>query len=298
MTLVLGAAADDIGFLISDTLLSFEFELKGHVGPVNGEFHALKIQILDGNTAVAFAGDVSAAVCLINEVKGALSTDQTLAVPEFLADAYRRIINATTDGSGPQCEFLVLQLTEAGKRLAAVDDHGVRYCDRAYIGDAKEYRQLTECRRSRNYPSIKSVQRPDGTFAAEILKVTNGEKEFDEISDAMEVLASRRSASVGAIAGCVIRVVNARISRQLEYLQAVEASISHAEGHSGYSLLASNTGQRGIGIYYRSGGVGFVLVVGDSELCHREHAGTLGEFIALGTTKYGLNLTGGTWAEI
>jgi hypothetical protein len=47
MTLVVGCATPDIGYLVADTLLSFEFDLKGRAGPVNGEFHALKIQILN-----------------------------------------------------------------------------------------------------------------------------------------------------------------------------------------------------------------------------------------------------------
>ena len=41
VTLVVGRAAPDIGFLVADTLLSFPFELKGHLGPVNQRFHTL-----------------------------------------------------------------------------------------------------------------------------------------------------------------------------------------------------------------------------------------------------------------
>ena len=48
MTLVIGYADADIGFLVGDTLLSPEhFQLLGDIGPVNGEFHSLKIQIFE-----------------------------------------------------------------------------------------------------------------------------------------------------------------------------------------------------------------------------------------------------------
>jgi hypothetical protein len=49
MTLVVGYADCDIGFMVGDTLLSHQdFRLPDDVGPVNGEFHSLKIQILNG----------------------------------------------------------------------------------------------------------------------------------------------------------------------------------------------------------------------------------------------------------
>lgn len=44
MTLVIAHASEDIGFMVADTLLNHEhFELKGDIGPVDGEFHCLKI---------------------------------------------------------------------------------------------------------------------------------------------------------------------------------------------------------------------------------------------------------------
>src|SRR5262245_48602772 len=57
MTLVVGRATPDIGFLVADTLVSFEYELKGVERLVNGESHVLKIQILNPDTAIAFAGN-------------------------------------------------------------------------------------------------------------------------------------------------------------------------------------------------------------------------------------------------
>ncbi|HEV7602938.1 MAG TPA: hypothetical protein VGO49_22110 [Bradyrhizobium sp.] len=54
MTLVVGYADEEIGFLVGETLLSHQyFQLADDVGPVNSEFHSLKIQILSGNIAVA-----------------------------------------------------------------------------------------------------------------------------------------------------------------------------------------------------------------------------------------------------
>lgn len=56
MTLIVGYASEEIGFLVGETLLTPLLEVKGNpVGPVNGEFHGLKIQIIDDNTAIAFA---------------------------------------------------------------------------------------------------------------------------------------------------------------------------------------------------------------------------------------------------
>ena len=128
--------------------------------------------------------------------------------------------------------------------------------------------------------------------------ISDGEREFAEISDAMERLVhERKSDTVGAISGNVTRVADARISGSLEYFQSVESSISPAEGRSGFTLLASNSGIRGVGLYFRSGKVGYVVVVGDAEPCRKEYAETLAEFIAIGGDKYGLKLEGGTWND-
>ena len=48
MTLIVAMANDDLGFVVGDTVLSPLLEVKGNpVGPVNGEFHGLKIQIFE-----------------------------------------------------------------------------------------------------------------------------------------------------------------------------------------------------------------------------------------------------------
>ena len=140
-------------------------------------------------------------------------------------------------------------------------------------------------------PANQTVQQSDGTFHTVPLVVSDGERDFAEITDALEKLAfERRSRTVGAICGCVTRVVDARISGKLEYLQSVEASLSAAEGHSGFSFLASNTGTRGMGIYYISGKIGFLFIVGDSEHNRKEQADTLAQFIKASRARYGLNL--------
>ena len=65
MTLIVAMANDDIGFMVGDTVLTPLLEVRGNpVGPVNGEFHGLKIQILDGKTAIAFASSNASAIAL------------------------------------------------------------------------------------------------------------------------------------------------------------------------------------------------------------------------------------------
>jgi hypothetical protein len=75
MTLVVGCATSDIGFLVADTLLSFAFDLKERAWSVSRETHALKIQILHATTAVGFAGDVGASLDLIAGLRTKLSMD-------------------------------------------------------------------------------------------------------------------------------------------------------------------------------------------------------------------------------
>jgi len=107
----------------------------------------------------------------------------------------------------------------------------------------------------------------------------------------------RRSATVGAICGCMVRVVDARISKRLEYLQSCETSISPEEGEAGYSLLAADARDpRGIGLYFRRWQTGLLFIVCDSVHCRKERASTIHEFVALARDKYGLFLTGGMWS--
>ena len=127
------------------------------------------------------------------------------------------------------------------------------------------------------------------------LIVSRGEIEFSEISDAMEELCQQRSngkhnKSVGAISGLITRVVDARISGELEYLQYHTAWLTPWEGNGGFSLVAANAGKRGIGMYFQSGKMGFLFIVGDSQYCRKEYAETLNEFVVLARAKYDLSL--------
>ena len=257
--------------------------------------HALKIQVLNPTTAVAFAGDVGASLDLIGTLHAKLNADPMIDPCEHLFASYCRL---AMTASAPDCEFLVLRLTAKEKELARITRDDVRYCTRAYIGDFAEYKLMRQLQHPYSGPVVRHVQQPDGTFCIVPLVRSEGEIAFAEVSDAMEALTHRRqSASVGAIAGCVTRVVDARISGELEYLQSVEASLTPWEGNSGFSLLASNSGIRGVGIYYRSGKMGFLFVVGDREPCHKEYAETMKQFIEVARAKHGLNLDGGTWDQ-
>lgn len=293
MTLICGHASDDIGFLVGDTLLTNEFELKGHEGPVNGKFHALKIHILNGRLAVAYAGDVDKSNKAIHALQAALAKDGVADIPKNLHELYREGIEKS-GGEATDCEFLVLQIEQDGKKkLSKVDGKGARQVERAYIGDAAEYKRMTELRRPYTPPKSRQVQQSDGTFVTEPLVASKGEIEFAEISDAIERLPHQKmTGDLGVISGNSIRVVDAKISGEFEYLQSGEASISPAEGKGGYSVLSSNSGQRGVAIYYVAGRFGYLFVVGDSEPCRKESAQTIQDFIKLAKAKYGLNLEG------
>jgi hypothetical protein len=299
MTLVVGYASAEIGFLVSDSLLTPTMPYLSKSGPVAGEFHGLKIQIVHPTIAIAFASsnDADAALELIRDLAAEIAGGHLHDIPKRLFDAYRKMIEARADHP-PDCEFLVLQVNSNGKSLAHITAAGAQNCMRAYLGDPEQYRRLTELRKPGKPPQTRTIVQADGTTHTTPLIVSDGEKEFAEISDAMEDLVHQRRGSVGAIAGCIIRVVDARISQELEYLQAVEASVSPWEGPSGFSLLASNSGMRGVGIYYRSGKMGFMLIVGDTEHIRIESAETIEEFIELGDRKYGLKLIGGTFGTI
>jgi hypothetical protein len=222
MTLVVGRALSDIGFLVSDTILSSAFEFEGRKGPVNGQSHALKILILSPTTAVAFAGDVEGSFKLIAKLHAELKADPKTPVPERLFELYTQVFGENF----PDCEFLVLtQISSTERKLAHVTTKGVSYLSRAYIGDAAEYERMTELRKPYDPPKTQQVQQPDGTLRTEPLVTSAGEIEFEEIARALEDLThQRKSETVGAISGSIIRVADARISKQLEYLQSAEAT--------------------------------------------------------------------------
>jgi hypothetical protein len=247
---------------------------------VNGEFHSLKIQILSGAVAVAFAGQFQEAYQAIRGLSAAFTENGDTDPVDWISNR---------DGLD-ECEFLVL-LNGQTKRLFRIADGKVLECQRAYIGMQAEYQRYTELRQ----PYAGPLVRRDASIE---IAVTQGEKEFDVVSDAMEALSrdtvGKKYVTVGAISGCVIRVVDARISKQLEYMQAVEVSNFPWEPEGGYTLLASNTEKRGIGIYFKSGRRGFMMPVCGEAPCIASQAADLDTFIAEGR-EFGMQLVGGKW---
>ena len=255
MTLVVGYGDSDIGFLVADSLLTPAMATNFDKGPIAGKLHGLKIQIIHPDVAIAYASsnDADAALGLIRDLAAEIDLGQMANVPERLFKTYTKLISTAVAGHVPDCEFLILEIKPDGKELTHVTQKQVLRCTRAYIGDPAGYKALMVLRKPYEAPKMQSVQQADGTFVHQPFVPKAGEQEFAEISDAMEELVHQRRGSVGAIAGCIIRVVDARISGKLEYMQAVEVSTFPWEGHSGFTLLASNTGVRGVGIYYPSG---------------------------------------------
>jgi hypothetical protein len=294
MSLVVGFASDEIGFLVGDTLITYPSGASYNPRePELEKFHRLKIQIVTPEIAVAFAGDVEQSMETIIAFRRDLTSLSIPAVAERLWELRHR--RATDIESLP--DFLLLCIAANGaKRLARISDAGISYQKRAYIGDQTEYQNFRRLWKDYEGPLYRQVQHSDG--AVDGVAVTDSEKEFDQTTDAMERLThQRRSATVGAICGCIVRVVEARISKKLEYLQSVESSISPEEGEAGFSLLAANgKDPRGIGIYFRRWQTGLLFIVCDSVPCRKERAATIHEFVALARDKYGLFLAGGMWS--
>lgn len=245
---------------------------------------------------MAFAGDAATSWRLIKILHARVAAEPKVDPCAELFAVYQSLGSAVASDRSQDCEFLILRLTPQGKRLAKITRDGVSYVQRAYIGDGAEYARFKDLKRPYSAPAVQHVQQADGSFRVVPFMPNEGEIEFAKVSDAMEALTrGQQRGSVGAISGCITRVVDARISGGLEYLQSVEASLTPWEGNSGFSVLAANSGARGIGIYYRSGKVGFIFVVGDDEPCRKEYADTIEQFAAIAKAKYGLKLEGGTW---
>lgn len=294
MSLIYGFASDDIGFMVADTLFSYPAASYDPRQPTIEKFHGLKIQILTSDVAVAFGGDVQTALTIITALHRELLACRNLSVPDRLVELRSSL--TTDDRLTSDCEFLVLWIADnRKKRLARISNNRISYCQRAYIGDPAEYRNLRALWKPDEGPKMRRVQGLDGHF--ENVMVTEGEREFDQASNAMEKLThQRRSATVNAICGCVIRVVDARISGNLEYMQSVESSLSPEEGEAGFSLLASNVEpRRGVGIYFRRWHAGLIFMVCDSVPSRKEEAPTIQDFVMLARLKYGLSLEGGVW---
>lgn len=286
MTLVIGYADAEIGFLVSDTLLSPEhFQLVNDVGPVNGEFHSLKIQILSESVAVAFAGNFEQAYQCVRALKTEISKNKSVDPIEWLS---------SREGVD-DCEFLLLLIDgENPRRLVHVSAGKWFEPLRYYIGMQAEYDRYQGMRRPYAGP-LTGVQFPEN----KVFTVPEGEKEFSVVSDAMESLSrdtvGRKHQVVGAINGCVTRVADARISKKLEYLQSIFVSNTPAESDSGYTMLASNEDARGIGIYFRTGKLGFIMPVCGDQLCVGVRSDDLKGFVEKGSKQFGMKLLGGTW---
>lgn len=234
--------------------------------------------------AIAFAGNFDEAYRTIRELKETLVKNPAVSPVEWLAD--RKLVGS---------DFLVLKIA-AEKKLSVISNGEVRQAINAYIGDAEEYRRYQHLRRPYQGPAI-CISVVDGaTIEA---PVTPGEQEFDIVSDAMEAISrdrvGRKHPSVGAISGCVTRVVDARLSRELEYLQSVEISNFPWEPEGGFTLLAANTPERGVGVYFRAGGRGFIMPVCGESACVPSYACDLASFVEEAQNWFGMTLIGGTW---
>jgi hypothetical protein len=300
VTLIVAEVHDDLCFMVGDTLVTPIIQIKGNpIGVVNGNFHGLKIQILNDNTAIAFSSGnaADAALRIISDVNNRLNEKTNLNVVEEVSSTYRRIIDFDRSKNIPDCEFLVLQIAGGLRLLAHITTNEIKYYKRAYIGDPGEYKLFVEALKlHKPLPSTIHVQQPDGTFREEVYVESQGEISFAQASAALvEIVAQQRKGkAVGAIAGNVLRVVDARPSGSLQYLQQGELGVSLEEGQAGYSFLASNTGKRGIGLYYVAGKVGFLMIAGDTAYSYKEPADTMHAFIELARQRYGLELTGVT----
>jgi hypothetical protein len=204
MTLIVGYANEKIGFLVGDTLLPPLLEVKGNpVGPVNGEFHGLKIQIIDGNTAIAFASSnaADAALDLVVEIAEELRTDPQLDVVAKLAELYTARVTAET-GDVPNCEFLVLKIEGDRKRLAHITNAGAKYVQRAYIGDQDKYNKMLQLKKPYISPTHQIVVHPDGSTTVSPIEDDEGLTEFMETGLALQALVEqRRGIGIYYIAG-------------------------------------------------------------------------------------------------
>ena len=129
MTLIVAMANDDIGFMVGDTVLTPLLEVRGNpLGPVNGEFHGLKIQILDSKTAIAFASSNASATALniIADAQLEIQKNTQTNIFENVVENYKQRL-AYCGGEKPDCEFLVLKLEADGKRLAHITATGLRF---------------------------------------------------------------------------------------------------------------------------------------------------------------------------
>src|SRR2546423_3781559 len=113
MSLIAGFASDDIGFMVADTLFSYPTESYNPREPAIEKFHGLKIQILTSDVAVAFAGNVQAALTIITALHQELLAYPYLSVPDRLVEL-RGSLSAEGRLTG-DCDFLVLWIANDQK---------------------------------------------------------------------------------------------------------------------------------------------------------------------------------------
>jgi hypothetical protein len=130
MTYIVARASPERSFMISDTLLTTPFPLKGQEGPVAGQHHALKVHILGPKTAIGFStsNDVDACLEIIKTAHARLVGNDQTDIPNCVFEEYakQRTGAANRGAKEPDCDFLVLELKEAGNRKLRCDGRQCR----------------------------------------------------------------------------------------------------------------------------------------------------------------------------
>lgn len=292
MSLILAEVSSEFGWFVGDTLLSgLPYD---NPNTINGDSHALKIHILNEKVCIALAGKYDLGLCAIHQIVLDLEKHpqpSLYLINKFCSDYQELCFKKKYDLEA--CEFLVMIILPSENILAKVVKGTASMCQKAYIGDSVFYRKLQGKRKPYIPPAYRSVQQPDGSFVEEPFMCPDIEKNFVEITDAMEAISRRAiESTVGVIGNNVVRV---GINRQnvFEYFQFVERGVSIEEGEFGNTLLSSTSPKHGVGIYYFKG-YGYLFIAGDYEGCRKITAASLDGFIAI-ARQYSLELVGGTW---
>lgn len=295
MTLIVAEVENNDAFVVADTLITSDYRSPNAApGPVNGDFHALKVHILHPTVCVAIAGNFDVGLQTVEAFKVSglnLEQEDPDRLAEALLDFYRNIVRDVTP-----CDFLLLVARLGSNRLFKLEAGLTHPCQRAYIGDPYGYRCLQALRKPYKSPVGSFTQLADGSFIKEQFVRFGLEQSFEELTDAMESLsASRKVESVGAIGDNVVRVRIARISGGFEYLQQVITGSSKEEGLIGTCLLAQNYEPYAVGIYYLGGQFGFVMSPGKNAFCQKIRNPTVEGFVLAVEKQFGYKLEGGTW---
>ncbi|WP_146751419.1 hypothetical protein [Legionella feeleii] len=286
MTLIMAESDKDDGFFVGDTLLTVVPSLEKS-GPFNGEYHALKLHILSPKICIALAGYYELGLTVIHKVSQYVSQPD---IENSIFELVHSIYKNECGGHLNACEFLVMAITPQGTCLKKISYEGIWHFKKSYIGDPEAYKELQRIRLPFQAPTEELVQQSDGSFIQRPFVLTDLEKNFIEISNAMIILPSN---TVGVLGDGVFRV---RVNRFgiFEYMQQVRRGNSAEEINIGISLLSSTEPRYGIGIFYQAG-FGYCWIVGDSEYCRRIDANTISDFIEIASKNYNLSLKGGTW---